>query len=442
MMKLNPKKTIFLMTIMAIFCLILSACSGKTKAKKPTVNPTELFQSALLTATYGMPTASPIPGTATPEPPTATPLPTATVPRTPPALPATFQTEFLNSLDTPHTYVQDTCQYLRNKWDPNNSAPGTVLMPIMFHGIAANEAAKANDITHGQLEELLNNLKSQGFEAINMQQAADFMTRNAKIPNRSVLLIVDDRHNKEYYLTNFESKLKEYNWPLINAWISLPDSITTTALPGNIELSQAGWVDYQAHGVVHNTPISEWPDGTNIDTSGIPAWADILRTVSEFPAGTFYNADQLNGSSLTTEGYVHMELGGARALIEKNFGKAPVAYIWPGGGFSSLAVRVAGEVGYTLGFTINPRGPVMYNWVPLLDETDPSRPSYMPEGKVGNPLMVLPRYWDTDASYNIDNVRQIGKQAAAAAEASKQVEIDYYDIVCSPTLGPLPAAAQ
>ena len=29
----------------------------------------------------------------------------------------------------------DTCQYLRDKWSSDNSAPGTVLMPIMFHSI-------------------------------------------------------------------------------------------------------------------------------------------------------------------------------------------------------------------------------------------------------------------------------------------------------------------
>jgi hypothetical protein len=33
----------------------------------------------------------------------------------------------------------------------------------------------------------------------------------------------------------------------------------------------------------------------------------------------------------------------------------------------------------------------------------------------------------------------MGKEAAAAAEASKETELLYYDIVCRPTYGDLPA---
>ena len=40
----------------------------------------------------------------------------------------------------------------------------------------------------------------------------------------------------------------------------------------------------------------------------------------------------------------------------------------------------------------------MFNWIPLADATDPNRPSYIEEGTMNDPLMVLPRYWDTDAS--------------------------------------------
>jgi hypothetical protein len=52
--------------------------------------------------------------------------------------------------------------------------------------------------------------------------------------------------------------------------------------------------------------------------------------------------------------------------------------------------------------------------------------------------MVLPRYWDTDAILHLQNVIQIGEDAATYAGQSKAVEQDYYDIVCAPTLGPLP----
>jgi hypothetical protein len=80
----------------------------------------------------------------------------------------------------------------------------------------------------------------------------------------------------------------------------------------------------------------------------------------------------------------------------------------------------------------------MYNWVPLTDKTDPQRPLYIAEGPVNDPLLVLPRYWDTDARTHLDEVRQIGNDAAAYAEQNKAVELDYYNIVCAPKLGPIP----
>jgi hypothetical protein len=98
---------------------------------------------------------------------------------------------------------------------------------------------------------------------------------------------------------------------------------------------------------------------------------------------------------------------------------------------------MARQAGYKLGFTINPRGPLMFNWVPLTDQTDPMRPSYLAEGPAGDPLMTLPRYWDTDAREHLDTVRNIGKAATAYAQQNKAIELEYYDIACVPTYGPI-----
>jgi hypothetical protein len=80
----------------------------------------------------------------------------------------------------------------------------------------------------------------------------------------------------------------------------------------------------------------------------------------------------------------------------------------------------------------------MFNWIPLTDISDPMRPSYMPEGAVADPLMVLPRFWAPGADKHIDEVRLIGKEAAAYAMQKKATELEYYDIVCAPTYGPIP----
>ena len=72
------------------------------------------------------------------------------------------------------------------------------------------------------------------------------------------------------------------------------------------------------------------------------------------------------------------------------------------------------------------------------NENDPRRPSYVPETWVGDPLMTLPRYWDTDARSYLDEVRVIGQDATAYAEQNKAVELEYYDIVCAPEYGAIP----
>jgi hypothetical protein len=80
----------------------------------------------------------------------------------------------------------------------------------------------------------------------------------------------------------------------------------------------------------------------------------------------------------------------------------------------------------------------MYNWIPLADQADPARPSYQPEGHVNDPRMVLPRYWPYQVGANLDAVRNIGNEAAAYAQQNKATELEYYDILCAPTMGQIP----
>ena len=384
--------------------LVLISLAGCASPAVPTVDPTQVFQNALLTATYGVPAATQIPApTETLGPPTPTPIPPTATPdpnRTPPPLPATFTTANLNPLDVPHTYVADTCQYLRSRWDPNKAAPGTVVMTIMFHSVTDGEVTHADQIHITQFHQLMKDLRDQDFETISPEQLADFMETNARIPRRSVLLIVDDRKRFAYFDLLFKSYFDKFGWTVTNAWISAEDT-PDYLWQENQDLENAGYVNHQAHGVVHN----------------------------------------INATASSSDDFLRKELEGSIQAIQQHFNKTPIAYIWPGGGFTRRAIELAREAGYRLGFTINPRGPVMYNWVPLAEKDDPNRPSYIPDGPMQDPLMVLPRYWDTDASYHIDTVRQVGKEAAAYAEAHRAAELEYYDIVCAPTLGPIPTKA-
>ncbi|MBL8063047.1 MAG: polysaccharide deacetylase family protein [Anaerolineales bacterium] len=393
-MKLNHQSPITnyrkfrLLLDLSLLTALLASCAPAATTPETNFAMTAAIETAF--AQINAPTATP--------PPTATlPPPTATAVRTPPALPGMYQTSILKSHDIPRAYIADSCQYLKNKWDPNKSAPGTVVMVIMHHGINKGEAS-GNDVTVGEHKQIMNDLYESGFQAINMQQMADFMYDNAKIPQRSVLLIVDDRHFAEYFNDHFRPYFEQWGWPVVNGYIGVDER--TDLWAENAALSAEGWVDYQSHGYLHNIPIG---DGS-------------------------------------TDEFITSEMQGAITSIQKYMNKTPIAYVWPGGGFSKRAVEIGPTLGYKLGFTVNPRGPVMYNWIPQADTVNDSNPYAIPETPAGNPLMTLPRYWSTDARENIGNVIAIGDEAATYAEQNKAIELEYYDIVCAPVLGPIQSA--
>lgn len=374
----------FLLSL-SLFATLLAACQPAAATPDINVALTAAFETAV--AQISAPTATPQI--------TDTPIPTATIPRTPPALPATYQSSLLKPDDLPRTYVTDSCQYIKNKWDSTKAAPGTVVMVVMHHGINKGEAS-GNDVTVNEHKKIMDSLFEAGFQAINMQQLADFMYDNAYIPPRSVIFIVDDRHFAEYFNDHWRPYHDQWGWPVVNAYIGIDER--TDLWAENAALSAEGWVDYQSHGYIHNIPIGE-------------------------------------GS---TDEFITSEMGGAIASIQKYMNKTPIGYIWPGGGFSKRAVEIGPTLGYKLGFTVNERGPVMYNWIPQADAVSASNPMAIPEVPAGNPLMTLPRYWSTNVLENIDTVRIMGDEAAVYAQQNKAVELEYYDIVCAPTYGPIP----
>jgi peptidoglycan/xylan/chitin deacetylase (PgdA/CDA1 family) len=367
---------------------LLNACAPATPTLDVNAQMTQAVQTALASIRQTQ--------TAAISPATETPGITPTVAQTPPALAATFTTSLLDSSATPHTYIQDSCEYLKEQWSSTNSAPGTVVMVVMFHTISKDVATAANEISNQDFKKLMDDLHEAGFQAIYMQELQDFLYSNAKIPQRSVLLVQDDRHFAENFTDHFLPYYQKWGWPVINGWISTP--LNSADLWQQQEtLAAQGWVDYEAHGVQH-LPID-------------------------------------SGSSDT---YILGELQGSIDAFQQHFNKAPIAFIWPGGGFTPHAVELARSSGYKLGFTVNPRGPLMYNWIPLADQQDPGHPLAIAEGPVNDPLMVLPRFWDTDARAHLDQVRQIGNAAAAYAQEQKATELAYYDIVCAPNYGPMP----
>ncbi len=408
---LAPRSAVRWLTWGMILCLgmaLLAACSAPLPttplpSTTPTLDRTQIFQSALLTATYNVPTATP---TRTPLPPTATftltPTQTATPTRTPPALPEIFTSKLIDPAATPQAYIKDTCAYLKARLDPNKSEPGTVVMIVMYHSVTEDSkpitARDGSQVHHADVVAAFERAHQLGFQTITTAQLADFLQNNARIPRLSLLVIVDDRKTKTYYQSHFIPLLQKFQWSMTNAWISAPDT-PDYLYKENEAVVSAGWVDVQAHGVVHNIPA----DGNS------------------------------------TDAFLQNEFNGSIKAIQEHFGKAPIGYIWPEGRFTQHAVELARAAGFQVGFTTNPRGPVMYNWVPQSDNAT-AHAGWLPEIPAGDPLMTLPRYWSSEAFAKMDQVVQIGQDAAAQAAKDRPTELDYYDIVCKPKTGDLPAA--
>lgn len=312
-------------------------------------------------------------------------------------LPETFQTSFLNPLDTPHTYVEETCRYLRNKWNPLNAQPGTVVMIVLIKNITPGTSDQPDGIPVVEFLEAMKQLRAQGFEAINTDQLQAFMERNVMIPQRSVLLIQDGNYNVDYYDKYFSEFHLMWGWTFVNGWVSERD-VDADLLKENFTLEYEGFIDHQARGITPDVYLSD----------------DSAKVV------------------------IARELQGSLTGFAEQFGKTPTAIIWPNGSFGIRPVEAARQLRFKLGFTSNTRGPIMYNWVPLADTSDPERPDMLPEGPVNDPLMTLPVYAPNEIIGALDTVRSIGKSASEYAEANKQAEFIYYENACEEEYGPMP----
>jgi peptidoglycan/xylan/chitin deacetylase (PgdA/CDA1 family) len=266
----------------------------------------------------------------------------------------------------------------------------------MYHSIRPKneEPGEPSAINADTFYETIHLAEQLGFETITTEEFLAFLTENAKIPLRSMILILDDRKPgtaEDYFLP----VLQENNWTATLAWI-VGDTdqrlqggrLKGESLWGWIErLNNTGYFDIQAHGLNH-IPLTE----------------------------------QISSEEM------RIEIEGGIAILSQHFGKEPIAYIWPGGDYTDASVRIAREAGFEIGFTVQSRGPVMFNWIPQGER----------ELAVNDPLMVLPRFWSSAAVLNLRQAAETGIAAREFAEQNYQVEADWYQAYCG---GQLPALA-
>ena len=361
-----PRRLVRRIPISLVVALLGVGCAGRPATTElPLVTTT-------LTVT---PPATRTPGAAsTAEPPGPTPPP-----------PDRFEAELRPGIE-PAGYLEDACEAMRLRWNPDGSAPGTVVLPIMFHSIREPERMVADNVTVSTeyFEATIALAQSLGFETITSEELLSFLTQNARIPPRSMMLIVDDRRPgviAEYVLPVAEA----YDWTVTLGWI-IGD--TRPSLWATMEtLAESGRLDVQSHGLNH-----------------------------------VYVVDGMSDEEMREE------ISGAIPILEEHFGYRPTAYVWPGGNFNRRSVEIAREAGFRLGFTAFSRGPLLFDWIPLGPE----------EQAVGDPLMVLPRAWSPSATANLVQAAELGDQAAEFARANRTTEEAWYRHACG---GELFAAA-
>ena len=374
---MKKRRLIFLILIAS---LILTSCSVSNANIS-----NEISQGATIT-----PSTSPSPTQTMTPTSTATPTATSTKTLTPTITPTPWAlSSFTSSLLYPNVIPVDyleTCTYLENKWGEGKSEPGTIVVPIMFHSILkeGREVTDSSQMTTAYFEYFMQYAQEMGFETITTAELVGFLMENEAIPERSMILILDDRRPDTPQL--FMPYLEENDWTLTLAWPTTED--TPDSMWQKIEGYVAtGYVEVQSHGHYHaaETYIQEY---TPLEVVEV----EIYRPID---------------------------------VILEHFGVEPLALIWPGGNFTDQAVDMAQEAGYEIGFTAYSRGPLMFNWIPLGEV----------ERAVDDPLMVLPRYWSSAAHLALDEAVAVGEAYGEAAAEVKEEEFLYYSLYCRPGEG-------
>lgn len=305
---------------------------------------------------------------------------TPTLTRTPFSL-TNFSFDFRPSEVSAQQYL-DQCEYLSNRWGEEKSKPGTIVVPIMYHSVRKSGRPLQDEmqVTQEYFEYTMEYAEKLGFKTITTEELIGFLYHNEPIPQYSMILIIDDRR-LGVVQEHFMKFLDEYDWTVTLAYI--------TGVASEFEwmeferLNVNNRLDLQAHGFLHNAETY----------------------ITEF----------------TPKDVIEQELYAPIPIIEEKTGRRPEAFIWPGGNFTTESVQMAREAGYKVGFTVYSRGPIMYNWIPL----------GATEKKVGDPLLVLPRFWSSSATINLENAIEISELAQKFAEENKKKEELWFQNYCS-----------
>lgn len=224
---------------------------------------------------------------------------------------------------------------------------------IALHDVVDDPGGLDGDaVTSDRLVALLDWLAGNGYTAISLADLGRARRGERALPERAVLLTVDDGYLSLY--TRIFPLALAYRMPvvagLVSSWIDVPAGGTVRYGDADVprarfitwaqarEMQASGWIEFASHSDALHQPVLANPQGNLLP-------AAVTR---RYTAGAGYE------SAAAWRERVTRDLRRSRDRMASELGRAPRAVVWPYGRYSGELVEVAQALGFRFALTLDP----------------------------------------------------------------------------------------
>ena len=196
-------------------------------------------------------------------------------------------------------------------------------------------------------------LRGNGYTPVSLDEIVAARQGGKPLPAKAVLLSFDDAYLSFY--TRVYPLLREFRFPavlgVVGKWIDNPSG---------------GPVLYGEKGTVPDASFPTWSQLREMADSGLVEMAshtyDLHHGVPANPQGNLQFAATARTYDATTGSYegdaswrarVRADLANSASVIKREIGRSPRAIVWPYGSYNDELVRMAGELGMAIAFTLD-----------------------------------------------------------------------------------------
>lgn len=240
---------------------------------------------------------------------------------------------------------------------PANDPPQSFRV-LCYHEVRDNVWTSSEiqpDSTLVETKELIDQftwLKENGYQPVSLQQIIDARAGRSVLPDKAVLLTLDDGY-KSFYTTIFPL-LKLFNFPavvaIVGKWIETPSG--ENVLYGDKPVPRDQFVTWDDLRTMVNSGLIEIASHSYDLHKGIV----VNPQGSLLPAATsrFYNSkNSTYESDAEYAKRIKADLKRNADLIESKLHKRPRAMVWPYGSYNQESVKLAEEVGMPITMSLD-----------------------------------------------------------------------------------------